>query len=187
MRSNAFATTAGLALSLALFACSSGSTPGVVPEHPDFTGTWLLNADASQEPEDEAPGRPGGGQPPGREPGASRTRTEAGGDDSFLPSVAFRLEEDDSTLIFSDAQGRERRIFQDGREFREPVEGLGNLTVTAEWKGEKLVIKRQLESGATITETYELKEDGRQLHIKIKIYAMRTIEFVRVYDLADAY
>jgi hypothetical protein len=167
----------------AVLSCSS-SSPGVVPEHPDLTGTWLINAEMSQDPEENAPRR---GTPPpgGGPPGASRTRAPAGGE-SFMPSVAFRLSDDDSVLVFSDAQGRDRIIYQDGREFTEPVEGLGNLTVTAEWKGDKLVIERQLESGPSIIETYQLSEDGRQLHIEIKIVTRRTIRLLRVYDRGDA-
>ena len=186
MNTSVARTIVALVLPLALVAtlACSGSRPGVVPEHPDFTGTWLINADMSQDPEANPPQR---GTPPpgGGPPGASRTRMPVGGE-SFLPSVAFRLSEDDSVLVFSDAQGRERIIYQDGREFIEPVEGLGNLTVTAKWKGEKLVIERQLESGPSIVETYELSEDGRQLRIEIKIVTRRTIRLLRVYDRGDA-
>ncbi len=187
MRTRNFPTVVATALVLlSLVAGCSGGSQGIVPAHPDFTGTWLLNADASQDPEPQ--GRPGGGEPSGGrpEPGASRTRTPLTAD-GIMPSVAFRLEEDDSTLIFSDAQGRERRVYQDGREYIEAVGGMGNLRTKAGWKGEKLVVERQLESGAKITETYELKENGRQLHVEIRITAYRTIKFTRVYDLADAY
>lgn len=174
-----------LLASTAAPACTGGSPgPKPIPEHPDLTGTWLLNPAASEDPEADASRMPG--PPPGDSPSPSRTRIPADAE-SFLPSVAFRIEEADSLLIFSDAQGRQRAIFQDGREFIQPIEGLGNLTVTAEWNGGKLVVRRQLESGATIRETYELKLDGRQLNIKIRIFARREIEFVRVYDRGDAF
>jgi hypothetical protein len=178
------AVVAALLASVAASACAGGSPgPKPIPEHPDLTGTWLLNPGASEDPENDAPRMPA---PSGGPPSPSRTRTPAA-TQSFLPSVAFRIQEADSLLIFSDAQGRERAVFQDGREFIEPVEGLGNVTVTARWKGDKLVLERQLESGARITETYELKLDGRQLHIEITILTRRTIEFLRVYDRGDAF
>ncbi|NIR44329.1 MAG: hypothetical protein GWN99_00205 [Gemmatimonadetes bacterium] len=180
VRSSIAGALAGVALLLSLNACGSGPEVGVIPEHPDLTGTWLFNPDESDQPEDEDRSPPG---PPGREPSASRTRIPMSA--GFMPSVAFRIEEQDSALVFIDAQGRQRTIYQDGRPFRQRVEGLGILGVQAWWDGDEFVVRKQLESGPTITETYALRNEGRQLTVEIKIIARRRIEFVRVYDRAN--
>lgn len=181
MKAIAARTLAGVVPALLLAGCASGPVVGVIPEHPDLSGTWLFNAEASEEPDDEPPAPPG---PGGREPGVSRTRTPLTA--SILPSVAFRIEEEDSALVFIDAQGRRRTIYQDGRPFQLPVEGLGNLRVQAWWQGEEFVVRKRMESGPTITETYELQNEGRRLRVEVRIVAGRRTEFTRVYDRTNS-
>ncbi len=181
MKSPAAGALASAALLLSLSACGSGPEIGVIPEHPDLTGTWVFNPDESDRPEDELRRPP---SPRGREPSASRTRIPMSA--SFMPSVAFKIEERDSALVFTDAQGRQRTIYQDGRPFRQPVEGLGVVGVQAWWEGDEFVVHKRLESGPTITETYALKDEGQQLTVEVRIVARRRIEFVRSYDRASA-
>jgi hypothetical protein len=173
----------GAAALALLTACSARPPEGVVPEHPDFTGAWVLNAEASKDPSPEELGeRP---PSPGREGGLSRERTPVIGG-GILPPVAFRISEDDSTLTVSGVDGRRRVIFLDGRTITQRVEGLGNVRITAFWKGQKLVVERQLESGPRVIESYGLTEDGRQLAVTIRIEAARSFEFLRVFDAAPA-
>jgi hypothetical protein len=189
------ATALALATGIGLIAACSGSSGGSnaepIPEHPDFTGTWVLNSDLSEDPEAQARGggrRPpsgsGDGAPPPGAQGPSRGRVpfDPG---TVLPSLAFKIVEDDSTLTFMGVDGRERVIFQDGREESRRVEDLGIVRISGRWKGDKFVLDRQLEGGAVISEEYEMSDDGLQLLVKVKIKAGRTIEFRRVYDAGD--
>jgi hypothetical protein len=98
-------------------------------------------------------------------------------------SVAFRIEESDSTLTVIGAEGLRRVFHPDGRERERRIEGLGNVKVKARWKGDRLIVERLLEGGVKVTESFELGPGGRQLYLELKISGgRRTIEFRRVYD-----
>jgi len=171
-----------------LAACSSGGS-GVAPEHPDITGPWVVNLELSDKPSDQMArqppqGRPGG-RPGGRPDGDSdrQTRMQTGLAILLQNSVAFRIEEKDSTIILTGAEGLVRMFRPDGLEREKRFEGLGNLVMKSRWKGDKLVVERTLEGGAKITEEFELSEDGSQLIVDMKISGgPRGIEFRRVYD-----
>lgn len=176
---------ATLAATFLVSACSGGS--GIAPEHPDITGTWVINLEQSDRPGDQMerrrpPGAPGQ-RPPGEPGGERRERFQQGFALILQNSVAFKISESDSTLTLVGAEGIERVLTPDGQDRVRRIEGLGNVTVKARWKGDKLVVERTLETGAKITETFELAAEGRQLHIELKISGgPRTIEFRRVYD-----
>lgn len=165
-------------------ACSSG--PGIAPEHPDITGTWVVNLERSDRPGDGLEREQPRGTPPGRRPqtgGEVRERFQRGFALLLQNSVAFRIEEGDSTLTITGAEGIERVIHPDGKERNRRIEGLGNVRVKARWKGEKLVVERTLETGVKITETFELVQEGRQLSITLELSGARQgFEFRRIYD-----
>ena len=182
MKSASFSSLALAAVlaALSIASCATGPQQGVVPQHPDLTGIWVLNPEASQDPEDHS-----ARDDTGERSGMSRMRAPAESG-SFLPSVAFKIVEDDSTLTFLNADGTERVLFQDARKTVQPVEGLGNVTVQTYWKGDKLKVERQLESGPMIIETWELAGNGRQIIISVRIGGVRqSIKFLRVYDAVD--
>ncbi len=173
---------AALAVTLA---CSGGSPGGPIPAHPDFSGTWVINLELSDRPDDQLrprdDDRPPGDRPAGGRPEPRRAGPGLG---ALLQSfVAFRIIDEDSTLILAGAGG-ERRVFRpDGLERQSRLEGLGNVTVKTRWRGERLVVERRLDSGAKITETYELATEGRRLAVTTRISGIpRAIEFRRVYD-----
>lgn len=171
-----------------LAACSGGS--GIAPDHPDITGTWVINLEQSDRPGDQMerrrpPGAPGQ-RPPGEPGGERRERFQQGFALLLQNSVAFKISETDSTLTLVGAEGIERVLSPDGQERVRRIEGLGNVTVKTRWKGDKLVIERTLETGVKITETFELASEGRQLFLELKISGgPRTIDFRRVYDASD--
>lgn len=176
---------ATLAATVLVSACAGGS--GIQPDHPNITGTWVINLEQSDRPGDQMerrrpPGAPGQ-HPPGEPGGERRERFQQGFALMLQNSVAFKISEGDSTLTLVGAEGIERVLIPDGKERVQRIEGLGNVTVKTRWKGEKLVVERTLETGAKISETFELASEGRQLHIELKIIGgPRTIEFRRVYD-----
>lgn len=184
----------GLLLSLLLTASigalpsCSGSGSGPAPEHPDITGTWIVNMEESDKPGDQMQRRRPAGAPPGR-PGSGgerRERMQIGLAVLLQNSVAFKIEEGDSTLTLTGAEGLTRTFYPDGQERERRIEGLGITQIKARWKGDKFVVERSLEGGVKITETFELAEGGRRLHIKLKVAGGRgTIDFRRVYDAAD--
>lgn len=176
------AATAGL-----LAACSAGS--GIVPEHPDMTGTWVVNLEESDRPGDQVERERPPGAPtrrPGTPPGERREGFQMGFAQLLQNSVAFKIAEDDSTLTLTGAEGIRRVLHPDGQERERRIEGLGNVRVKTRWKGEKLIVERTLETGVRITEIFQLASAGRQLHIELRISGGRSnIEFRRVYDAGD--
>jgi hypothetical protein len=180
-----FARHVTAAAAVVLSACSSGT--GIAPDHPDITGTWVINLEQSDRPGDqmerERPRGAPGQRPPGEPGGERRERFQQGFALMLQNSVAFKISESDSTLTLVGAEGIERVLVPDGQERVRRIEGLGNVTVKTRWKSDKLVIERTLETGVKITETFELAAEGRQLHLELKISGgPRTIEFRRVYD-----
>jgi len=166
--------------------CSSGGS-AATPEHPDITGTWVVNLELSDKPGDLVERERPQGAPGGREQsdggGERRERMQIGIALLLQNSVAFKVEETDSTLTLTGAEGITRAFHVDGQERERRIEGLGNVLVKARWRGDKLVIERNLEGGAKITEEFELAADGRQLFVKMKISGGRSgLEFRRVYD-----
>lgn len=166
-------------------ACSGGSTGGPIPEHPDFSGTWVINLELSDRPDDQLRRRDDDRPPRDRPAGGRPEPRRAGpGLGALLQSfVAFRIVDQDSTLVLAGAGGERRVVHPDGVERQSRLEGLGNVRVKTRWKGERLVVERQLDSGAKITETFELATEGRRLLVTTRISGIpRKIEFRRVYD-----
>ncbi len=181
-------TTAGLIAAAAVLgtaACSGGSSGGPIPEHPNFSGTWVINLELSDRPDDQLRPREGDRPAPDRPPASRPEPRRAGpGLGALLQSfVAFRIVDEDSTLILAGAGGEQRVFRPDGLERQSRLEGLGNVTVKTRWKGKRLVVERRLDSGAKITETYELATEGRRLYVTTSVSGIpRKIEFRRVYD-----
>ena len=184
----AYLLVALLVASTSLVSSCSGGGSAATPEHPDITGTWVVNLEQSDKPGDLVERERPQGAPGGREQGGGgdrRERMQIGVAILLQNSVAFKVEETDSTLTLTGAEGITRTFHVDGQERERRIEGLGNVRVKARWKGEKLVIERNLEGGAKITEEFELAPDGRQLFVKMKISGgRRSLEFRRVYDAA---
>lgn len=169
---------------LGTVACSGGSTGGPIPEHPDFSGTWVINLELSDRPDDQLRRRDDDRPPRDPAGGRQEPRRAGPGLGALLQSfVAFRIVDQDSTLVLAGAGGEQRVVHPDGVERQSRLEGLGNVRVKSRWKGERLVVERRLDSGAKITETFELATEGRRLYVTTRISGIpRKIEFRRVYD-----
>ena len=96
----------------------------------------------------------------------------------------FTIVHEDPSLRFEYGDGAENIFYTDGRMTEDLETGL--LEATASWKkGQRIEIERLSPQGGTITEKYELSDDGSQLLVKTKMESsgrMPKISFQRVYD-----
>jgi len=178
-------------------------------DKPDFSGSWELNEDLSDNPwekmmekmpERGSGGPPGGGRG-GKGSGGGGRGGGPGGDDtgrrqqmrdrmrSLLESAKhLNITHDEPSLTLLDGEGNERLLFTDGRD--NDFELAGDLwEASAQWKKKRVVMKAKSARGRKITETIELSEEGRRLLITAKMAGggrMPSFEFRRVYDPAPA-
>jgi hypothetical protein len=59
--------------------------------------------------------------------------------------------------------GSERALATDGKKVRQERSNGVGADVTAHWKGSKLVVTTELDTGRKLTETYELVADGLRI------------------------
>ncbi len=164
---------------IALVACTSGGSPA--PHPPDLRGTWILNSAESEDPREQFEGQQ---QPGDRQPRVIFAPTISA---AIAASRVFKIEQADSTLTLSSAEGPKFTFFPDGREVVRPISGLGQVRTVSRWKGDRLIVERHLDGGATINTTYQLTDEGKRLRVNTKISGIgRSIKFRRVYDAAGA-
>jgi hypothetical protein len=173
-------TRFALFVGLSSIACSGCTASGsMAPQPPDLSGTWILNSAESEDPREQFEDR--------RQPGDRQPRV------IFAPTISaaiaasrvFKIEQADTTLTLSSAEGPVFTFFPDGREVVRPISGLGEVRTVSRWKGERLVVERRLDGGATINTTYQLTDEGKRLQVSTKIGGIgRSIRFRRVYDAA---
>jgi len=75
-------------------------------------------------------------------------------------------------------------FYTDGRKTHQDSE-YGKLETNAKWRGNKLVVETKSQRGGEMTRTYELRSDGRELHVTLKIEnetMPQTISIHSVYD-----
>jgi hypothetical protein len=170
----------GLAAAALLAAVSAG-------KRPDLTGTWKLDRDASDDPgrlmrESRGPGGGGGGGM-----GMGRGGHGHGGDglhrgrgdssESGPPDVTewfaaletLRIVHTEPLLKITDARGRERIIYTDGRKTEEEHSHGGTTAVRASWKDGFLEIVSTPQTGPKVEETYAVAADGSQLTVTMKV------------------
>jgi hypothetical protein len=180
------------------------ATPGSSPaQKVDFTGSWVLDEKESDNPRGQFEGaggrQPGmnpgsGGRPSGERPSGGRGGTMSQEDmeqmRAMMQSVmqaseALRIVQDDSTFVVVDLEGTLRVHHPDGREKSYPLEGVGYVESRAKWDDDKLVVELRMDGGIRVTRTYELDEEDRQLHVRVRMEGgqlPRTTNFRRVYD-----
>ncbi len=173
----ASAAAAAIFLALGLVSCSSG--PPLATQPPDLSGTWVLDPTQSDDPREEL----AGGR---RQPGAARVSLPPAVSAAISASRVFKLEQQDSLITLSSAEGPRFVFFPDGRQVEQRISGMGTVRTVARWKGDRLEVERNLDEGVKIQTSYELTSDGRGLQVKTRISGGRTIKFDRVYRAADS-
>jgi hypothetical protein len=202
--------SAAVITGLLSFACAHKAPEIVVaPEHRDFSGTWNLNTEKSDDPAqkleelraqmrsgrpgaeggERPPGRMGGGRGGGRRPmGGGRSGgdgMQAGLGMALRASTRFTVRQDDSTVTFTSEDGTARVYHADGRKTTERLGPDREVKTRARWDGKDFVITRDLNGGMTVIESYFHAPDTNELYEIVELKASRLPEpvmFRRVYD-----
>jgi hypothetical protein len=169
----------------------------------NLSGTWKLNKDLSDDPQQkmkDARSESGGGGHSGGRHGGGMGRGSGGhsgssgsgsGDDGQRPLEdmatalqQLKIDHQDPTLTIEDGLGRQHHLFTDGRKIEEERSYGGTTQIHAVWKDGRIVVTTQSEKGPKITETYAVAADGSQLTVTSKIEMRRggSVEIRRVYD-----
>ena len=153
-----------------------------------LSGTWQLNLEESDDPRerfgDGEEGRPGFGRRARRGAGGPRDPGAEGGPPGGGRRGELVIVQDESTVTITHGP-RSATLYTDGRtETREVRRGQVEATATYE-KGAVLVIERSFSGGATMTRTFTLSDDERQLFVTHQIdipERARSGEFRMVFD-----
>lgn len=164
----------------------------------DFTGSWQLDENLSEDPlaemshvmDEQRRAREAAGDQGGMGGGVVSGTATGGGmgggpvpvDDTLgRERMERRLEElgkrfeamsvahEGDKLTVRYADGQERILYTDGKKhYRES--GIGDLETRTKWKGNReIVVKATLEDGRKITETWQLGPDDGFLYVKISM------------------
>ena len=165
---------------------------------PDLSGTWRLNKEQSDNlksteawPSRGANAAPGGGFGRcGVHIGGRRPDGGGGGwPDPDLASALQTLVIDhkDPKLSITDAYGRIRVVYTDGRKTEEEHSQGGTTKVEAQWKDGRVEIVSKPETGSKHVEDYSVAADHSQLRLTIKFEGGRGETTLRlVYDALPA-
>lgn len=93
----------------------------------------------------------------------------------------------DSTMLLTADTGAALLVYSDGRKFKQPVEGGGDVEIKGRWQGYDFVLERKVSGGGRVTEDYLKSQDGKQLYVIVSVDGLRRqLEFRRVYDAAGS-
>jgi hypothetical protein len=169
-----------------IFAAQSGANT----DHPNFTGTWRLNRELSDKPEEkfkEAIGKRGGlGRIIGGRAARGKMQDRMKNLEGF--GEVLKITHNDPEFQVAGNSDRSRQIFTDGRKINVTTQNGESIETTARWQGSRLVVVTQRANGGKLTQTYSLGEGGPQMIVLIQIASQRLdrpIEMRFVYD-ADA-
>ncbi len=178
-------------------ASSELPAPAASADRPDFSGTWELNEEFSDDPYEKMQEamaermRSGGGRPPmgggmggGRGGGGRGGGGGMGGPGGSMPDreamqrrmqeigervKTMAVEHDETTLTVVYADGEERKLFLDGKKhYRET--GRGDLQTKSKWSGDReITVKATAEDGRRVIEKWELAAEGGLLEVTVMI------------------
>lgn len=186
------------------------SMPVVAPQsRPDFSGHWVLNVKASDDPQERVkkamkqaggggPAMRGGGGGMGRGGGMGGGRQGRGspegmGGRSGMPSAdmasliatAKKLDitHEDPMLLIADENDRRQRLFTDFRGASVSVSGgLQQRVAVAGWEGGALVVESRMDHGSKLVQQYRIDAETGQLMISAQLPELHGIAFQLVYD-----
>jgi len=157
----------------------AGSAPLAALEYPDLSGKWQLNPELSDDPSRTlrgARGGRGGGAPEGPEP------------DLFEGVETLMIEHREPRLSITDAAGRTRVVFTDGRKVEEASSSGGKRKVRAVWKDGHVEISSKTAQGPNWVSALAVTADRSQLRVTTRIDGERgaVITITLVYDVASS-
>jgi hypothetical protein len=169
----------------------SGAAPSEQPNQtssasqssaPNLGGTWKLNKDQSDNPQEKIQEAGGFG---GRGGGMGRGR-RGGGNGGMMSGLSqLKIEQSGSSIKIANADGREIAQYPSSGS----SSGSSGATPAAEWHGAQLVSTTEGRRGGSVTRTFELSPDGKQLYVTTKIENPRLQQPVSirfVYDPAKS-
>lgn len=202
-----------------VWACSAGLSPAsadvgagdaaasTLQSRPDFSGRWLLDPKASDDPRDrirqamtqamgDGPGMRGGmgrgggmggGRQGGKPPGGMAGRGEgpASGEIAELAAVAKTLDitHEDPLLVLADEHGRQQRLFTDFRGASVSISGAPQRVAVAGWEGPVLVVESRLNEGSKCVRQYRIDtETGRLMVSTAAGLRGAQVVFISVYE-----
>lgn len=170
---------------------------------PNFSGKWKFNEKQSDDPhkkfaEAMRQNRSGGGGGfeghhgmhggVGSDPGAGNwhdrgSRGERSG--MFEAPVELTISYNAPVFRTIDNSGVDRSLYTDGRKNEVELPDGRKVVSTAHWEEDSLVVESEGPNGGTMTQTYELSADGKQLFVKLRIptpFGDQAVQIIRVYD-----
>ena len=168
----------------ACLALASAAPPDGGAARPNFAGTWRLNRELSDKPQEkvkEAAGKRGGmlGRVMGGRAAEDRMKNLEG-----LGEV-LQIVHQDPELQVAGKNGASRQIFTDGRKVSRTTPKGESIETTANWRGSQLVVVTQRANGGKLTQTYSLEPGGKRMIVLTRIAGQRLeqpIELRFVYD-----
>lgn len=186
-------------------------TPVAEPQsRPDFSGLWILNTKASDDPQEKIKeamkqarsagrgmggdsgrqgrgGMGGGRQGRGSPEGMERRNKMPSGDMSALIATAQKLDiaHKDPLLLITDENAQRQKIFTDFRGASVSANGdLQQRVTVAGWEGTALVVETTLRSGTKLVQNFQIDAQKGQLMISTVSHlpAMQPVTFRLVYD-----
>ncbi len=190
----------------ALYQCFRDRSAPALPPRPDFSGDWVLNAKASDDPREKAKeamqasrqasgggsggkGR-GGGMGGGRSHGGMGGMGGNGGLSSgelsalLAPAQELHITHQDPTLLIADENEQRQRIFTDFRGASVSASGgLQQRVSVAGWEGEALVVETTM-LGMKKTQNYQIDGGTGQLVVSTAAQASGapSVSYRLVYD-----
>jgi hypothetical protein len=184
-------------------------------ERPDFTGTWQLNNEESDDLREKmlearqgrgngsggSRGGGGFGGPPAGRGGMGGPRGRFGGrgggdrgDMGAPPLMREALERlvishSDPEITISYGDGRLLVLYTDGRKIERESPFGEVLVFKTKWKEDRIVVKRRSEGRPEVTEIYELSPERERLFVTLEFEPPRgggQITLRRVYESVDA-
>lgn len=181
---------------------------------PNFSGHWVLNAKASDDPraklkdaigDMKGPGgqgqaRGGGGGGRGGGGGGMKGGRGQGSADAMPPRRGFRLEDiafpgtsktldiahTDPVMVVTYEDGRAQRIYTDFRGASISASGsLQQQVTTAGWERGALIVETTANNGQRLVQSYRVQADARQLAVETEILIPQLAEPVRIRQLYD--
>jgi hypothetical protein len=201
----------------ALIGCRSSqhSFDPAAPQDVNLTGTWILNAEESDDPSEQmdqmgqgAAGTsggamnnmtsPGGGKGGGRGGRGGRGGGGSGGGGidpermretmSMVREAVRRidLQQGDSTVTIIYDLGRASLLYTDGRKLEQELRGGAKMEIRAGWKGEYFIVERKIDGGGKIKEEYMIPTGTGQLFVITRLEIDRMPQPIEFRRVYDA-
>jgi hypothetical protein len=170
-------------------------------EQPDFTGTWYLNREQSDDSMEKIQRAFPTGRSKSlgnianlsrvvfRRAGAKKSKLEhlrQSLQNSLEDTEKLWINQGESDLKIQDSQGNVRSLFTDAHQYKQEVGNGDTIAVVTQWREDQIVTEAIMDFGSKLTETYILAPGGFQIIVTVRVEDKRLKEPInirRVYDL----